>query len=206
VEVPITLTGLVRTEDVDLVVHYDPTLVYRGSFSLSNSALDLPAEQWLGRSKIRVHAATSDKTLGVARFDVFNDSLQKPQVWFDSVSVTSAIGLCQYLLPSPVRTSITPADGCAITVLSQYVHFGTVPLVSIRPNPTTGNVTLSTTQDMGEVEVVLYDMLGKERGRWSQKLAESVPVSLLFSVQPGLYYVQMKSAAGMRGVNIVVSK
>jgi photosystem II stability/assembly factor-like uncharacterized protein len=119
VEVPITINGLIRAEDVEIVLHYDASLPYQGPFSLSNAILDVPNEQWLGRSKLRIAQAVSGQVAGYARFLVFNDSLTKQEVSFDSMRMITELFPCEYVQPESVRSTISPPKPVAESLYSR---------------------------------------------------------------------------------------
>src|SRR5205814_1399397 len=84
------------------VLRFDPSLEYQGSFDAANAKLDLPGEQWPGRSKLLLKNVSSGSVAGWAHFNVFADSSSTPQVTFDSVEVLTASSPCEYLLPEAV--------------------------------------------------------------------------------------------------------
>src|SRR5205807_18011 len=127
-----------------LIVHYDTVLKYEGSFSLSNAKLD--GQQWNGRSEITIPNATPGVISAYAVFDVFNDSLARQNVWFDSATVTTAIPPCRYnYAPLVVSLSvITDTTGCGINTISKFLHYGVIPQFALKPNPTGGDILLSS--------------------------------------------------------------
>ncbi len=188
-------------------MHYDKELTYHGSYSPANVQLDIPGEGWSGRSKLHIAQAKPDIVLGYARFDVFNDSLT-PQfhVTFDSVTVLTAVAPCQYILPASVTSTITPPSGCSIQTLSRFMHDGTLPQLSIIPNPTSGNISITSTSDLGEVSVAVYDMLGVKRSVGSLSLGKNSPAKLMLPVGNGVYDVRVSSAEKNWDLRVVVSK
>src|ERR1019366_8311758 len=127
IAVPITISNLNHTENINLTLHYDSTLQYQGSFDAANVKLDIAGEQWPGRSKLNIAQAQSGVVAGYAHFTVFADSSAKLQVTFDSLDVLSASSPCEYTLPSPVTSTITPPSGCGTTILSQFLKDGQIP-------------------------------------------------------------------------------
>ncbi|MFI5264436.1 MAG: T9SS type A sorting domain-containing protein, partial [Candidatus Kapaibacterium sp.] len=206
VSIPITLNGLQKSEDISLIVHYDTVLSYKGSFSASGAQLDVPGEQWKGRSKLKIIGATPNATLGFARFDIFDDSVPIQHVTFDSVTVLSAINICQYISPALATSTITPLSGCGVTTVSRFLHYGRMPDLSIMPNPTSGGASITSTMDLGEVNVTIYDMLGTERGRTTMTLGKNSPAKLTLPLSNGVYDVRVNSIAGSCDLRIVVSK
>ena len=114
INIPITISGLDHPEDIELVVHYEKDLKYDGSFS-GAVQLDIPNEQWAGRSKLHIAQAKPDVISGFAKFEIFGDSLPL-HVTFDSMTVLTAIAPCVYSTGSgyehyhsPIRLRSTDA-------------------------------------------------------------------------------------------------
>ncbi len=208
--VPISISGLARPENIDLVLHYDPMLVYDSSVDPSNIKLDIPGEQWPGRSKLHIAQAASGVIAGYAHFTVFADSGAKPQVTFDSLTVLSAVSPCEYTLPAAVTSTITPPAGCGTPFLSHYLQSGQIPTFGIRPNPTTGDVELTSSLNLGDASVEMYDILGMKRGSIAVTLAKDAPAHLTLPQAPtlgaGMYYLRVKSAAGVTNLRVVVAR
>jgi len=208
VQVPITISGLQKSEAVSLIVHYDTLLKYIGSFSLSNAQLDVANQQWKGRSEILIPSANPSGISAYAFFDVFNDTLPKQSVWFDSVTVTSAIPPCRYnFAPLNVTLSIINAlTGCGTTTLSRFIHYGEMPEFALKPNPTGGNILLTSSEDIGTTEIIIYDMLGAEKGRSHIELKKDVPVRIELTLANGMYDVRIKTLSGVFDERVVVSR
>ncbi len=206
VSVPITITGLNQTENVNLVLHYDSVLEYQGSFDAANVKLDIPGQQWPGRSELNIPQAQSGMIAGYARFTVFADSVARPQVTFDSLDVLSATSPCEYTLPAPVTSIITPPSGCGTEILSQFLQDSTIPTFSIRPNPTMGEVTLTSSMNFGVAEVEIYDVLGVQHANLTVTLSNDAPAIFSLPDAAGIYYVRINSIAGVRSMSVVVAK
>ena len=206
VNVPITVNSLKKPENINLILHYDTILQYQGFFDAANVKLDIPGQQWPGRSKLNVPSAQSGVVAGYARFTVFADTGAKPQVTFDSLDVLSATSPCEYTLPDAVTSTITPPSGCGAIILSEYLKDGKIPTFTILPNPTMGDVAITSSLDLGDAEVEIYDILGRERADITVTLAKDSPVNLSMPDGTGIYYVRVKYAAGITSLSVVVSR
>ncbi len=207
VGVPITIDGLARAETVEIVLHYPlPDLQYVGSFDPSGTQVDVPDEQWPGRSLLRIANAEPNAVAAYARFNVFSDTDYDPVVTFDSLDVTTATTSCEYSIPPAITDTIVPLEGCGIPMLSQWIHLGTLPLFSILPNPTTGTVELNASIDMGNVWVDVYDVLGLLRGQFPVTLQKNVPVTLSLPFESGLYFLRIASTEGESHVAVIINK
>ncbi len=196
VAVPITVNGLVKPETIDLVLHYSGSLDYLGSFSLSGTKLDVSGGQYPGRSMLHIINAIPGRIAGYAEFRVFDDSDQASYATFDSLTVLTAISPCEYSLPAAITSTITTVSGCGIPILSQLIHFGQTPLLSIVPNPTANNVRISSSLDLGNTTIAIYDMLGTLRNETEVTVRKFEPMELALPDADGVYTVAIESAAG----------
>lgn len=203
VSIPITLNGLERAENVDLILHYDGTVDYLGSFSPSGVLLDVPGQQWPGRSELSITGATSGAALGYAKFNVFNDSSEAAHATFDSVTVLTQVSSCQYSMPEPATSTITTLSGCAVPILSQLIHFGVDPVFSVMPNPANGNVWVSSSEDIGAATIEVYDMLGVKRSEGSAAFQKDTPVEQTLPDADGVYAILVKTTSGICSLRVV---
>ncbi len=202
VSVPIKFAGLRSAENINVVLHYMGDMVYAGSVDQAGAQLDMTGEQWPGRSKLHLTNVQSGITPGYARFNIYADSASLPIVTFDSAQVVS--GGCQYQMPEAVTSTITPPKGCGTGILSEFLKTGEIPSFSIRPNPTTGEVLLSSSVDMGEATIEVYDMLGAERSSEVLTLTANSPFTLTLPSGDGMYYLRIRSSQGVSGSRVIV--
>jgi photosystem II stability/assembly factor-like uncharacterized protein len=208
IAVPITVNGLARAENVELVLHYPlGDLVYDSSVDRSGAIVDIPGEQWPGRSKLRIVNAQPGAVAAYARFYVYSDTDYNPLVTFDSVSVPTSLGPCEYSLPPAITDTIVPLEGCAIQMLSLLVHFGQTPVFGIRPNPTTdGAFELTSSLDLGDVRIEAYDALGMERGQFPMTLNKNIPTPLSLPFESGIYFLRIVSPEGEAHLSVMVTR
>ncbi len=207
VSVPITINGLAHAENVEMVLNYPlPDLQYVGSFDPSGTQVDVPGQQWPGRSLLRIMNVEPGQVAANARFNVFSDTDYNPIVTFDSVNITTATSSCEYAPPPAVSTTIDPVEGCGIQMLSQWFHLGVEPLFSIIPNPTSGVIQLTPTATLGNVWVNVYDMLGTEREQFSVSLEKNVPTTLTLPFESGLYLLRVGSSEGQANLQVLIEK
>jgi photosystem II stability/assembly factor-like uncharacterized protein len=167
--IPIIVKNLGEQRDIECILHYDPPshLKYEGSFSKSNVSLDVPNQQWTGRSKLQMpNASSSDSILGYARFTLTADSSIKPKVWFDSLQVFNVIMPCaiyDLFIPSgnTAVSNITMPSGCGTRLLSDFLRTGLILELRVYPNPSEEEITIiancAITQD---ARIEISDALG----------------------------------------------
>ena len=205
VAVPITISGLARAENVELVLHYQGNVDYLGSVDEAGNAVDVAGEQWPGRSKLRIQGVLPSSIAAEARFNVFADSNGSPQVSFDSVMVLTSVTPCEYIAPSAITSIITPPSGCGIPLISAILQ-GKVPTLSIRPNPTTGEVSIETSVDLGTVTIEVYDMLGAVKMSAEATMTSHSPLNLTLPDGEGMYYLRVRSQSGELGSRIILQR
>jgi hypothetical protein len=201
--IPITISGLDHSEDIELVLHYEKGLKYEGSYS-GTMQLDMTNEQWPGRSKLHISQAKNDVILGYAKFDVFGDSIPS-HVTFDSVTILTAKALCQYILPASVTSTITPPSGCGIQTLTHFLRDSTMPRLSIIPNPTSGEVSITSTVALGSVSIAVYDMLGVKQNVIYTTLQKNIPAKILLPSFNGVYNLVVQSLQNSWNLQAVVN-
>jgi photosystem II stability/assembly factor-like uncharacterized protein len=204
VAIPLTIRGLDRQENVQMLLSYDGSVNYVGSFSPSGTKLDVPGEQSPGRSVLSIIGALPNTVTGYAYFDVFNDSNAASHATFDSVNVLTATSACEYSSPPPVTSTMTTLSGCSIPIISNAIHLGDLPEFSIVPNPTNGNVWLSSSQDVGDATIEIYDMLGVQQSAISTQIDKKNPKELLLPARSGVYTVMVTSINGTRSLRVVL--
>jgi photosystem II stability/assembly factor-like uncharacterized protein len=202
VYVPITISGIDQPENVNLVMHYDTVLQYDGSKNLAGVSLDIPGQQWAGRTELNIDPAEPGALVGYAHFNVFVDNDTSPQVTFDSLDILRAYSPCEYTLPAPAISIITTgcmcgATSCGEITLSKFLLDGKIPLgiESIVPNPATDAVQISFVNSAtSPISYQIIDALGETRLNGA---ASSNSLSLDVSCLPqGVYFFRATNANG----------
>lgn len=208
VAVPISINGLTTTEDFTVVMHYDNGLIYNGTFASANTRLDIPGESWAGRSKIRISGADSKRVLSQSYFDVFSDNTILLKATFDSVTVESSIVPCHNLLPASffATSTITSASGCGADILTNFIRDSTMPELRIVSNPAERETFISSTQDLGEVNISVFDMLGSKRSEGVMQLAKNTNAKLSLPFSNGVYSVRVKSSSRIFDLRVVLQR
>lgn len=204
VEVPFTIDGLIRPEDVELVLHYDGSVDYLGSFSPSGVKLDIPGEQWAGRSKLLIDNVTPNVIAGYATFRVFNDLNSDAHATFDSVRMLSSPTFCEQSGSADAGTStISSPSSCGASLLSRWVHLDQQPQLVVQPNPTTGNVWISSSHDLGDVRIEVYDMLGKMRNAIESRIKQGNRFEVTLPAEKGIYQVLLRASDEVFSLRVV---
>jgi photosystem II stability/assembly factor-like uncharacterized protein len=190
VSVPITPVGLHKAVDITVVMHYAGDLDYLGSFDASKNKLDLPNEEWYGRSKLYIANATPNAVDGHSIFNVFTDSSFSPTVTYDSLQIVYDAA-CPYVYNGPAVSTLQGPAVCGSEVLSKFMRTSSI-LVSIWPNPTNGDVELSSKQNLGAVTITLRNALGATLCTTQAQLLKDQRVHLSLPQTSGLYDVDVE--------------
>jgi photosystem II stability/assembly factor-like uncharacterized protein len=208
IAVPITINGLAHSETVDVVLHYPVAdMDYVGSVDLTGKSVDVTAPPWFGRSLLQIPNAAPGAVAAYAKFNVFSDTNYLPFVTFDSVTVPTSIAVCQYKLPLPITDTITPMEGCGIQLLSQWIHTGKPIVLNFAPNPTSdGSVMLTSSENLSDARIEVYDMLGSERRAFPTSLKANVPTTVSLPFESGLYFLRVMSSEGTINLRVMIDK
>ncbi|MDP4230492.1 MAG: T9SS type A sorting domain-containing protein [Bacteroidota bacterium] len=195
-QVPIQFKGFSQNEDLDIVLHYDQRLIYNRSISLSGTALDLPGEAWQGRVKLRIPRSEMqlDTITGIAIFTVFPDGADCYNVSLDSMDILNPFAPCTYSIGNPVTATICPPKGCGIMTLTNYLLHGTMPQLSIQPNPSQDHAFITSSASLGITSVEIIDIVGRTLQRKSIILSKGVPTKIdLKGINSGSYFLLVKT-------------
>lgn len=204
--VPIRLNGFPVSENVELIIHYDTRMRYTGSFSIAGTILDLPGEQWLGRSKIRITKSELqlDTNSGFATFTVFPDGEDCFIVSLDSLEILNKAAPCLYAIGNGIPKYVCPPRGCGIMTITNYMLKGVFPQLFIQPNPNHGTFTVIASDPIGESTLSLYDMLGTEISTSYQTIKAGTNSVSFNQLRSGSYYLRIESATVRTTVPIVI--
>jgi hypothetical protein len=197
IRVPIKLDGLRTANTVEFVVHYDAgvNLEYGGTFAPNNTRIDLPQEQWPGRSKVRLTGPVDTNTPPYSVFMVFVDTEVVSGFRFDSLVITDANNPCAFIVltQSAVgRLFVTPVV-CGSEQISQFLHHRIMPKLSIVPNPAATSVSVRTTISL-DADIQIVNALGAVVFRRSSALSPTAPHELDVSALPdGMYSLIVRS-------------
>lgn len=195
-EVPIRFLGFPQKEDIEVVIHYDPRMIYNNSISLSGTSLDIPGDSSSGRAKIRIpkNEMSLDTVTGIAIFTVFPDNDDCYNVSFDSMTILSPSAPCTYSIGSPVSAVVCPLRGCGVMTLTNYMLHGVTPQLFVQPNPNHGKVLLTSTITLSDASVEVVDMLGRIFAKKNILLKKGVASTLeLDNLRDGNYIIKISA-------------
>jgi photosystem II stability/assembly factor-like uncharacterized protein len=162
IAIPFNMSNLDTKHDLEVTVHYDSILKYKGSFSPDNTQLDIVGEQWSGRSKLHIFKSTNDKEIVSSFFTHMSDSTSDGSiihVWFDSVQILGAKFTCNLsFVETKITSTITFKQGCGIKTIETFMRTGRVPSLQVYPNPSNNKIIVILSDSS---TLALYDMLGR---------------------------------------------
>ncbi len=206
-QVPLRFSGFPQKEDLEVVLHYDTRMIYNGSNSILGASFDLPGESWQGRSKIRIPKSELqlDTISGLAIFTVFPNGTDCFKVSLDSMNILSLFAPCTYSIGGPATAMICPLKGCGVMTLTNYLRHGTLPQLSIIPNPNQGTAFITSSETLGYATVEIIDILGRIYGVRNISFQKGMPVTLeLDNLRSGSYYLNIRTAGSLYQVPIAI--
>ncbi|MFI5264676.1 MAG: T9SS type A sorting domain-containing protein, partial [Candidatus Kapaibacterium sp.] len=193
--------------DIEVVLHYDGRMTYNNSVSLSGASFDIPGEAWQGRVKIRIpkNELRLDTISGIALFTVFPDGTDCFRVSIDSMNILGLFAPCTYSIGNPVTSAICPPKGCGIMTLTNYLLHGTMPQLSVQPNPSQGSASIISSNTIGDASIEIVDMLGRIQYRITAKLEKGNPVKLeLHDLPTGSYFLRVSSPGSLCQIPVAI--
>ncbi len=207
VAVPFTIIGLDRPQDIEMTVNFDPSLTYLGSFDNNGKQIDVPNQSWQGRARILVpkDVIRLDSASGFAYFIVYPREGPCPQVFFDSISITSPTAPCEYTLGAGVVADVCPPEGCGIMILTNFILKGEMPDLRAFPNPSSGVLFITSDKTVGDVQIRITDENGKQHYTNQAKLLASQKIELdLHHLPAGRYTLEAASEQGRRTLSFIM--
>ncbi len=75
--------------------------------------------------------------------------------------------------------------------------------ITVYPNPANGNVWIYSSDDLGNVTIEIYDLLGVERGKTEANITKDNPIELTLPDADGVYNLLVKTSAGINSLRVV---
>lgn len=163
---PIIINGLDRPQTIGLTISFDTNLEYLGTTSArTNETLD--ARRDGNASPLHIILPSShvipNEISAYANFAVYADTVKPSFIHIDSLYVLTQDAPCQYITDTRTVTEVTGASGCGITIISDFLRYNKKPDLSIYPNPTSGALTIHSTDKLENVTVEVVDIVGQVR-------------------------------------------
>jgi len=191
---------------VDLSIRYDTTnLVYLGGYAASG-VQDITTDRFLGVAHLHfanAAATMKDSLLGQAHFLIFPKNAACTAVTIDSIAIMSNARVCA-LTQSPIVSSVCGKFDCGTPTLSSFIRYNKMPNLSIVPNPATGTAAISSTAELGQVTIEVFDALGNIVDRVACNLSPSRSAILRAgSYSAGAYHVRIITASASYSLNLL---
>jgi photosystem II stability/assembly factor-like uncharacterized protein len=205
--VPIKVKGLIKSRDVELILHYDNDLDYQGSYSSNLLKLDMPGEQWQGRSKLYL-SAVSDDSDEYSDFVFYSDKQQKQKVWFDSINIVNVTLPCGELSTTGnIATSIIfPPSGCGINNISTFMLTGKLPEFSVHPNPAANSLTIESNISATLPQMNIFDQLGRSvlHTKDINFIKDNKVILDVSGLSSGMYFLRVETNGFSRNQAVVI--
>jgi photosystem II stability/assembly factor-like uncharacterized protein len=207
VAVPISIQNLDATHDVEISLHFTPDLIYLGSSSTAGNLLDIPLQQWQGRTRLHIPNASTVGLQGYANFLFLTDSAVGQSVWLDSMTILDQTSPCEYNTGNVATSIVTAPAGCGIKTISTFMRSGNVPKFTIHPNPAENVLTIESSVPAGAATLEIFDMLGRKIESLSQNFLLQAPKAIDISIlTDGKYFLRIEGEHFLNSIPFVVCK
>ncbi|HZK75877.1 MAG TPA: T9SS type A sorting domain-containing protein [Candidatus Kapabacteria bacterium] len=192
--------------DIQATYSWDSSVVSNGSY-LPPNGWNLTSLTPHGNAvDFSIHNASSTATnplnLGTAIFDVTGSQLATSWVELSRFIMEAggrSIGLC---------VSENEDSHWAVKTLgASSVVAGTPPTMRnqffLYPNPSDGNVWITSSEDMGEVTIEVYNMLGTVQSEWKATVQSGAAIECPLPAAAGVYSVVVLSRTGRYSLRVV---
>lgn len=203
INLPIFLKKNGTMPSLEMVMHYPISfLSYQRSTTPSGKKIDIPGQQWAGRTKLHFDAAdltaVSDSLIGFCNFtwnpienecsDIIFDSLDAvipDDPCTGAVRITSSTTVAKGLIGTSI--SCGKADVTDHTMLQQEE-------LIFSPNPAKEFGSLMSKTYSGKLDIKFINTLGVKLKEQSIEVSSGIPVPLsLEFLSDGVYYIQISS-------------
>jgi photosystem II stability/assembly factor-like uncharacterized protein len=203
-DVPLFVDYQLVKPDCDLVVDYDTSVMFYLGANYSTSG-GIVAE--VGGSKpghhhlhLLANQLNADRNAAVVHFNYFPLKDSCTDVAFDSINVSSALACA-----SSTRevSNVCLPIGCGTQSISQFMRYGTMPALSLSPNPSRSVTNIFSQEDVGNVMVEVSNALGEIVLREEAALLKDSPLIInTSSLVSGRYFVRVSSPLGVRTLGL----
>lgn len=199
---PIYLKSSSKISSLDLAMHYPtPMLTYQRSILPSGKNLDIPGEQWSGRTKLHWDgndiAALADSLAGYCIFTWNPREVECATIVFDSMVTAAAEDPCSGKVQAtplyPVATGhIGTSPNCGQADITDDLTLLRAEEVIFRPNPAKDFATLTTSRYSGPLSIEFVNVLGIPLKKQVLLINANTQLTLDLGALPeGVYYLNI---------------
>ena len=196
VTVPIIANEKTVAGDLAFSIDFDSTnLQYIGTYPSGNATdATIATSPHVAHVLLKnLSSKASGEVLGYAVFHVFPHRDSCTSVTIDSISISRSNHICE--LASPLRAQVCSNVGCGTSTLSDFLRYRQLPTLSTYPNPSNGEVSISTDRSLGQCSLVITDDRGEPRMAFERELNQGVAIPFDLSILPsGTYTVRATNA------------
>lgn len=198
--VPITLSRDRMLSGISFLLHFDTSCMrFRGIRSFTTTTSHVVSQGKYVVVAIDLSSDKSDTILTLyAMFDWYPTPEGSTKVIADSIRTTSALAGCVVLANEEAEATVSGPYSCLSPLFIDALRYGSLPNVSIRPNPASRSICIRSPVPFDEVTIV--DILGRVILRSSQS---EIDVSEL---PQGLYNLSVLVAGHTIGRPLVIAR
>jgi len=202
VYVPIIITNPNQYSFLESTIQYSDTsrLRYLGTYTRTGKNIDIANEHWKQRSKIMLSdgdLSVSSDTVAFSVFRVYPKSEQPcADIIFDSIIYIGPDNSCNFLTAVSISAHLCSCLNCPNASVPATNLPLDQPNIFIYPNPSTRYLTISSSQDLGIVEIEIIDILGNIQAHLHKTLGPGNDDQLDLQSLPNGHYVLRVSGFG----------
>lgn len=193
--IPIVIRHTGAQSDVECTVHFDPSpMVYHGVFDGAGRDLTIGLP---GPGSARIRFNTLTDTVLTALFSFYPVDSTCTHVSLDSITGRDGSRQCLQVLSSEISADVCSPAGCSRGDLARFVRFGTMPTITIIPNPSTGKFVLRSERAIDDATIRIVDAYGVLRFVTTNATVGPDGCAMdLGSLASGIYEVIVKNSVG----------
>ena len=203
VSVPIAFIRSGSAGKAEFRIRFDTSsLIYRGTFDAVN------VDHTVGILKdheVNIAINASIDTLLFARFSFYPVDSACTHITIDSLIGEGAEINCLTILTDSAEAEICSPQECGRQTLARFEKNGTMPQLSVAPNPGSGIFTVTCSKPIGFVTITILDKLGVIRRTQLSELSATQSATLnLESLPSGAYFIRVSGIPSV--VPVVLEK
>ncbi len=198
IHIGIKVDGLNTPESVNMNINFDNTkLRYLNTTAPDGTILDIPGSTTSNSSRIHipVQYVKSDTVSAYSNFTLLLENSVISKVNFDALDLPSGNAPCIYSITKPdAQTTVIGPSGCGIGIISMYMRDSVIPKFFVSPNPTNGEVTISSNKSLSNSVIEVISVIGTVYLHKSMDDQEMKTTMLdLSDFVSGVYYISIRT-------------
>lgn len=202
--IPITVVSYGGVNNVEFSLHFNEALLeFRGVFE--ETGVDKTISRVGGLARVAFNAQESSRLN--ALFSYYPKGTDCTEILLDSITTVGGSTLCLTNLTSSLQANVCADNFCGRDAITDLLRFGKMITLSIKPNPSTGDVFLSADAEMENAYIEIVDGFGSVRRSFS--IARIGPTGIKIetgNLASGVYLIRAANGFAAGSARLVLSK